>query len=769
MATPATRVTIGGYRCPFELWTPAMGKVFDGMMAYDTETTEIDDERPELVPSLVLATACDGKQGNFITPEVLLDFFRMHRDATIICHNAAFDMKVTQKVLGDRFDVYEKVDNNQLWDTLVLRRLLSLATEGHTAQGESSLAEAAAEFLGVDLKKHLKDIFGHRVRTGFGRFLYQPFAAIPGEYRQYAATDALVTWHLFFAVYERIRQVLAGARKVWGFVDDAWLRDAIAKFGPLTHHVQLRASILMDVLTRNGIGLDADRQSKKLQQVLRLKEDCERRLLDAGLVVSGKESVTTVQALLDGIHAEHPDVPLARTDSEKRWSTSKESLAELAEFDPRLMDLVKFKAAEKLASTYLSKMNGPRLHAKFGYLVRSGRTNCGGGFNLQNLPKENGLDTDPEAVLLRSCFVPRYSSTDNGVLIDDDLSQIELVVLAYAFKYQFGLGTVLFDLINSGEDVHKRIAAVVLVKDPSDVTKAERNSAKPVSFGRPGGMGVDTLQKIAKNNYGQELTHEEVQERIDAYHRLCPELNKFLDDEVNVGQVIADALQLDVASYYEARDGYPPAEIDGGKTDWLGWMLLKVLREGMPCTEGGRPYSVDELAYFWSRAQGLAPRLPPNLVEQLQQRQAGEELWEAVKDSAGRRPMITLTGRLRANATFCASRNTVFQGVAADGAILGLWLVWRASHKLVSFVHDQIVVESPADDNVPAYAQEIESLMRQGMLMVVPGMNVKVETVITQSLNKADLDPRYQPRPSSDAAPLTASPAAIIESSPSTR
>jgi hypothetical protein len=33
--------------------------------------------------------------------------------------------------------------------------------------------------------------------------------------------------------------------------------------------------------------------------------------------------------------------------------------------------------------------------------------------------------------------------------------------------------------------------------------------------------------------------------------------------------------------------------------------------------------------------------------------------------------------------------------------------------------------------------------MKQGMLMVVPGMNVKVETVVTRSLNKTDLDPRY--------------------------
>jgi hypothetical protein len=74
-----------------------------------------------------------------------------------------------------------------------------------------------------------------------------------------------------------------------------------------------------------------------------------------------------------------------------------------------------------------------------------------------------------------------------------------------------------------------------------------------------------------------------------------------------------------------------------------------------------------------------------------------------------------------------------------------MWLVWRRGYKLVDFVHDQFVVESPADDRVPDRVAEIEALMKQGMLMVVPGMNVNVETVVTRSLNKKDLDPRYDP------------------------
>jgi hypothetical protein len=68
------------------------------------------------------------------------------------------------------------------------------------------------------------------------------------------------------------------------------------------------------------------------------------------------------------------------------------------------------------------------------------------------------------------------------------------------------------------------------------------------------------------------------------------------------------------------------------------------------------------------------------------------------------------------------------------------------------------VVESPADERVPERIDEIERLMKDGMLMVVPAMNVKVETVVTLSLNKADLDPRYLPEAQPQAPQVVSDP-----------
>ena len=187
-------------------------------------------------------------------------------------------------------------------------------------------------------------------------------------------------------------------------------------------------------------------------------------------------------------------------------------------------------------------------------------------------------------------------------------------------------------------------------------------------------MGAKRLRQIAKTSYGKDLTLEEVQGRIQAYHELCPELDAFLADEVDTGQALAEALHLTPARYYQAIDGYydasdPEMHVPAG---WLGGMLLKALRDETPATKKGtgRSYSPEEIAFFWDEARRLPLKLKPKLRAKLERREADRRLWDEVSTWASRRPVFTVTGRLRAGATFCSSRNCIFQGAAADGAIL---------------------------------------------------------------------------------------------------
>lgn len=79
----------------------------------------------------------------------------------------------------------------------------------------------------------------------------------------------------------------------------------------------------------------------------------------------------------------------------------------------------------------------------------------------------------------------------------------------------------------------------------------------------------------------------------------------------------------------------------------------------------------------------------------------------------------------------------------------------------MAFIHDQVVVESPADDNVLDRKAEIERLMIEGMHEVIPGMLVKVESVVTRSLNKNDLHSCYQTVPTNSQAELAYQPASV--------
>jgi hypothetical protein len=729
-------VQLGQFGATFLPWKRGDGRVFS-FFAYDTETTQIDEEHPNLTPAVVIATACDGHKGVFVTRDALKAFFLAHKEVPFICHNAAFDLRVTEPMLGQELDIYAAVDKKQVWDTLVLHRLHSLATAGHTARGNSGLAECVREHLGLGLPKEIADRRGKKIRTNFGQFLGQSPGRIPAEYLAYAARDTLATWHLFHQLQRRINQVLAGAAAVWGSLDAGWLHNAVVRFGPLTHHVQLRASILMDVLNANGIGIDAGRAREKATKLQKIVVDSKERLRKRGYLPGEKGSDKALQSIIRDVLRAKPGLELRKTPSGK-WGTAEEDLAVLAAEDSFFKELTLYRTAQKLMSTYVGKLAKSRLHAKFGYLLETGRTSCGGGFNLQNLPREKE-ECDPAATV-RGCFVP----AEGHVFVDADYKQIELVVFAYALDHQFGYGTSLTRIINDElKDVHKIIAGAVLGKDPSTVTDDERNSAKPVSFGRPGGMGAARLQDIAKSSYGIELSHDEVASRIQAYHDLCPELSRFLEDELNTGLVVASAIDLTPAGFSASlghRFGAGNADVT--PQGWLGGMLLKVLRDETPVTGRGRQYSDAELDYFWDRAQLLTNELDPKLRNDLQQRRPGLRLWKAVRHWAGRRPVFTLTGRLRAGATFCSSRNCIFQGAAADGAILGLWRVWRAGFRIVNFVHDQIVVEALEDDRIPEVVANIESLMRAGMREIVPGMRVGIDTLVTRSLSKLDKVPR---------------------------
>ena len=739
-------LALGAGQYPFRRWLPALGRVITGPFALDTETTLIDEKRPAHVPVLVLGMAFDGRQGWFILAEDMPAFLAAHPANSLVFHNAAFDLAVLQAThdrLGLDLDIYARVEAGKVADTMILARLLSLGTVGHSARNQCSLDYCARHYLSLTLPKDLQTPGGESVRLTFGRYLGRPFEAIPAEYLQYASGDPVATWLLFQHLKTRLPNIKTAANRAFGYAGDKWLDEQWKKHGPGTHHIQLRASIVLDRISRTGVLIDQTRREEKVAALEQIVAETRHTLALAGLPAEGKGAPGALRKRIDRLAREHKNLPLVYTET-GQISTSEEQLHELAALDPVLEVLLKHRQATKLLSTYANKMQpGKRIHGKFQYLMNTGRTSCGGGFNLQNLPKELDAASNHETTI-RGCFVP----SPGNVFVVVDYAQIELAVLGWAWKHQLGFGGSLHEIVSQGRDMHRLIAAEVLGKNPADVTKAERNAAKPVSLGRPGGLGWRTIQKQAKNDYGVELSEEQVRERMQAYENLCPELTEHLKSRVNAGIEIARALGLTPAAYNGAtgRTTNRPQPEDELPAGWLGGMLLKVLESASPETSGNpeagrapRLYTPAEVNFFWTAAARLPlSELDDRDRDAIRERKPSKRLRDNVAGMFSREPVITATGRLRANASYSACRNGIMQGLAADGAIHALWSLMRAGYTITNFIHDEVICEVPEDEHLPAKIADIERLMIAGMQMVVPGSKVRVETTVRRSFSKTD-------------------------------
>ena len=97
--------------------------------------------------------------------------------------------------------------------------------------------------------------------------------------------------------------------------------------------------------------------------------------------------------------------------------------------------------------------------------------------------------------------------------------------------------------------------------------------------------------------------------------------------------------------------------------------------------------------------------------------------------------VFTRTGRRRANTTYCAEKNTPFQGLAADGAKFALYNLDKEGFRVVGFIHDECIVEvslEKGDTLVP----EVEKIMIDSMASVVPDVKIAVESMVSEVFTK---------------------------------
>ena len=473
-----------------------------------------------------------------------------------------------------------EVQPERILDGMLLHQLHNLATEGFTLKMRS-LKDACRLHLGLELDKN-KDI-----RTTFDQFIGKPIEEIPAEWLDYAASDITATFKLVEYLYKKCKEIDASQL--------------------LSHHIQLLGSVALNNIYKNGVEFDLDKRNEFLERKLKELEKPRLALASWGWVRGAKGVDSSYNAIIERLGFKLPMTT-------KGFSQAAEDLAPFMG-NHFIDNFVKYSDLEKEIS-FVSEIQSTRVHPQYTYLVNTGRTSCEKP-NIQQLPRSGEVRS-------------MYKAAPGCLLLITDYSTLELCTLAQICKYTYGFSR-MGDLINEGKDLHKYLASIMCGVPESEVTKEQRQGAKAVNFGRPGGLGDAAFIQYAQATYGVTFSEEEALKAKEAWLTAFPEMRAYLKD---------------IKGYCK-----------------------------------------------------------------------------------------TLTGRIRAKCGFTNEKNNSFQGLAADGAKMALYTLYREGFKTVMFVHDEIVTEVPASRAAELLAIQ-ERIMIDCMRQVTPDVTIRVESQISERYTK---------------------------------
>lgn len=288
-----------------------------------------------------------------------------------------------------------------------------------------------------------------------------------------------------------------------------WKIDRISGKNLLTHYIQAKADYALRKVELFGYRLD----SKKVNELyFKAQTEIERKheSLKSYGWSSGFQSERKYEDVVQSLGIQLPKTATGKISSAERH------IVEYAEQHPFFREYLDFHSLRKLQSTYLSKMKDVDiLYPHYKTLVSTGRTSSYDP-NFQNFPKDQGF---------RQCFVP----LEGYLFLVADYATIELCALAQTCITNYGYSR-MAELINSGVDLHRWFASVLLDKSADSVTKDERTYAKACNFGFPGGLGVKQFLEYAKYTYGiSNLTLKQASDFKSKWLSAFPEMNHYLD------------------------------------------------------------------------------------------------------------------------------------------------------------------------------------------------------------------------------------------------
>ncbi len=378
-------------------------------LAVDTETHLINKNDPAGIPKLVVLSAFGrhpdnpAGKGMIVAATDVEAWVEAHIDRVWIFHNAAFDFFVLMKHLKSetwRRRLIEKVEKYEIRDSMVLKGLIDIATQGiATKNGYQSLEEVISdleldEYINVDKDRDEK------YRLNYASIDGEDLKVIFEEDRnwiEYPIRDVKAT----FMAYQTL------GRKIYDMFDiDV---ELAGKWGILTEKIQVASTIALEQIHKHGMAVDAamvqticnDFREQIIRQTVDLNQEVSK-ILDQPFDVqkrdkTGKPVLTKTgspsfhkrdlfQLVSGDLQTKYPETyqpPLTENGQLKTAAEAWQSYSD----HPVLK--IFFDIQEKIKQIGLINHNGSvsRVHPRYGYLVKTGRTSCSGP-NIQQVPKD---------------------------------------------------------------------------------------------------------------------------------------------------------------------------------------------------------------------------------------------------------------------------------------------------------------------------------------------------------------------------------------------
>ena len=478
-----------------------------GHFCFDLETTSLD---PRSCDILGIAFAITPHEGYFVatgpesqlTTRMALDklnlIFQSKMEKT--GHNLKFDLSV---LLAHDCQVSGPFFDTMLVHTIVApdqRHSMDHISEyllGYTPVKLADLAQKAIE--------PENDLFGlenqeqdstNKPTKKKGKNKQLNMSLIPvKDLAEYAAEDADIT----LQIAEKIRPALedCGQRSIYQDIEAPLISVLTA---------MENEGISIDVRALRDIGDTLAKRIAKLSQEI--------------TAAAGREfNLNSPKQLGEILFGEMELVEKPKKTKTGQFKTDEQTLGSLAAKHPIVANILDYREASKLKSTYVDALPGHiskrtgRIHTHFHQLMTSTGRLASSNPNLQNIPIRSEAGRE-----IRKAFVPRDK---NHILFAADYSQIELRVMAALSGDESMIRAIKDEL-----DIHSATAARVFGTSIDEVTSEMRRSAKMVNFGIIYGISAFGLsQRLG-------ISRTEAGEIIDTYFKQYPGIKGYMDHTI---------------------------------------------------------------------------------------------------------------------------------------------------------------------------------------------------------------------------------------------